>query len=420
VTVRAYWSVEALSPLHLATSRSLGASTETLPYIPGTALRGALAAAYLAAADAATPSFRLLVEATRFNNLYPAGADAAMASVPLPLSSVTCSHLPGFRADDGHGVGDLLLPAEAALLAAEAATVPDGASDATRPPAIDVDTLLRCRQCPDDRRRLPIPAMIPWRGYCTWHDGTPRLAPVRVAAVVERRAAGGGGPLVRQAVTVRQALPAGQRFSGEVAFPDGDTAELVTRLLERQEHRLWVGAGRSRGLGAIRVASSAVPTGADDPAQRQRALMEALGERCRQGGVSPPDDQQYVTLTLRSAALVPDAFGRWRQTIGADILGRDSGLPADAWQVRQAYVAQQPIEGWNAALGLPKPDAVAIAAGSCWLLRLQGVSSDELAAALQRLEEHGLGERRSEGYGVVGICDPLHWQVQELEGEQQA
>lgn len=418
MTVRAYWSVEALSPLHFAATRSLGAGAETLPYIPGTALRGALAAAFLAADDAAAPGFRLLVDETRFSNLYPTGAAAAPASVPLPLSSVTCSHLPGFLADGGHGVGDLLLPAEAALLAAEAA-VPDGASVATRPPAIDFDTLLHCRQCPDDRRRLPVPETIPWRGYCVWHDGTPHRAPVQVGAAVERQATGRPGP-PQQAVTVRQTLPAGQRFSGEVAFPDGDTAELATRLLERQEHRLWVGAGRSRGLGAIRVASSAVPTAAGDPAQRQRALTQALEERCRRVGVSPPDDQRYVTLTLRSAALVPDAFGRWRQTIGADILGRESDLPADAWQVRRAYVAQQPIEGWNAALGLPKPDAVAIAAGSCWLLRVQGVSPDELAAALQRLEEHGIGERRPEGYGVIGICDPLHWQVQELEREQQA
>lgn len=419
MTVRAYWSVEALSPLHFAAARSLGAGTETLPYIPGTALRGALAAAFLAADDAAAPGFRLLVDETRFSNLYPAGAAAAPASVPLPLSSVTCSHLPGFRADGGHGVGDLLLPAEAALLAAEPATVPDETSVATRPPAVDIDALLHCRQCPDDRRRLPVPGTIAWRGYCTWHDGTPHNAPVQVGASVERQATGRDG-LPQGAVTVRQTISGGQRFSGEVAFPDGDTAELAARLLERHEHRLWVGAGRSRGLGAIRVASSAVPTAADDPAQRQQALTQALEERCRRIGVSPPDDQRYVTLTLRSAALVPDAFGRWRQTIGADILSRDSGLSADAWQVRQAYVAQQPIEGWNAALGLPKPDAVAIAAGSCWLFRVQGVSPDELAAALRRLQEHGIGERRPEGYGVIGICDPLHWQVQELEGEQQA
>ena len=419
MTVRAYWSVESMSPLHFGVARSLGAGMETLPYIPGTALRGALAAAFLAADDAATPSFRLLFEGTRFNNLYPAGVTATTASVPLPLSSVTCSHLPGFLADGGHGVGGLLLPAEAARLSAEAAIVPGGASVATRSPTIDVDALLRCRSCPDERRRLPVPGTVPWGGYCAWHDGTPHLAPVHNAAAIERQAAGRDGPQ-QQVVTVRQTLPSGQQFSGEVIFPDNETAELVTQLLGRQEHQLWVGAGRSRGLGAIRVASSAVSIPSDDLVQRQHALTKALEERCQRTGVPLPDDRWYVTLTLRSAALVPDAFGRWQQSIGADTLMQESGLPAGAWQLRQAYVAQLPIEGWNAALGLPKPDAVAIAAGSCWLFRVQGVSVDELSAALQRLQDNGIGERRPEGYGVIGICDPLHWQVQELEGEQQA
>jgi hypothetical protein len=37
--------------------------------------------------------------------------------------------------------------------------------------------------------------------------------------------------------------------------------------------------------------------------------------------------------------------------------------------------------------------------------------------AVQRLEDTGIGERRQEGFGVVRACDPLHWQVHELEQE---
>jgi CRISPR-associated protein Csx10 len=411
VTVAYRWSVQSLAPLHFAAGRALGRVTETLQYIPGTALRGAMAAAFLAAHGSTEPGFAPLFEEARFTNLYPAGA-AGTASAPLPLSSITCSHQPGFAADGGHGVGDLLLSAEVAQLAAEAAT----ATGAGRRSPVDRDALVACRHCPDERRRLPVPGTVPWRGFCAWQDGEPQQAAVHSSTALERRAAGR-----EQAVTLRQTLAAGQHYTGVVTFPDSDSAEAATQLLAMQEHQIWVGAGRSRGLGAIQVDVATAPAAADDLTQRQEALMAALGRRCERVDVALPDNNYwYMALTLQSAALLADPFGRWQQTITADMLSQWTGpLPTGTWQVRQAFVAGAAVEGWNGGLGLPKPDAVAIAAGSCWLLRIQGASLAELSTALQRLEAEGIGERRQEGFGVVRVCDPLHWRVQELDEEPQ-
>lgn len=418
MTVRYHWQAQSLAPLHFAGGRALGEAAETLHYIPGTALRGALAAAFLAANDASAPGLRPLTEDARFSNLYPVAGTGA-ASAPLPLSSVTCGHTPGFLADGGHGVGDLLLAAEAALLAKEATAGANGppAAQGWIPP--DREALAACRRCPEERRRLPAPGTIPWRGFYARREEGPLQASVNVGTALEGKPTG-RRQLTQHTVTVRQTLVVGQHFSGIVAFPDTGTADMVTQLLRRQDDQLWVGAGRSRGLGAVHIAITDVAALDEDMASRQAGLTAALVKRGAPNEVALPENYSYMALTLQSAALLPDAFGRWQRTISADALSAWAGWPAGTVELRQAFVAETAIEGWNAALGLPKPDAMAIAAGSCWLFRIRDVPVADVVAAFQRLEAEGIGDRRQEGFGMLRACDALHWQEPEMEQEQPA
>ncbi len=409
MTVRYQWSALAQSPLHFAVGRSPGEAMATLAFVPGTAVRGAIAAAFLAAYGPEGPGFRQLAEETSFSHLYPVSPSGGPAT-PLPLSSSTCRRAPGFLADSGHGVADLLLPAEALLLAAERQT-------AAAPPPADVGSLVACPRCADDRQRQPGAGTMPWPGYCAWNDDEPALVPVRVDTALEGRPTPPGRAR-RQMITVRQTLQPDQRFAGIVTFPNDETATLATQLLALQDNRLWVGAGRSRGLGEVVV--EAAPAQAGTTAGRLEGLAATLARYCDQAGAQVPESQTYATLTLRSAALLRDAFGRWQPTIGAESLSTWTGLPAGAIQVRQSYLDSAWIEGWNAALGQPKPDARAIVAGSCWLLRVAGVPASEVLVALERLEAEGIGERRQEGFGQVSVCDRLHWQAQELGWEHSA
>jgi hypothetical protein len=428
VTVRQHWSLFAMAPLQFAASRASGASMETLPYIPGTALRGALAAAFLAAHGADAPGFDQLANGTIFGHCYPVAA-SGMAAAVLPLSSVTCSHQPGFLADGGHGAGDLLLPGEAARLAAQGAATTGGDGDAShRSGPVDVDSLVLCPRCSADRRRQPTPGIQAFAGFCAWQGEGLSLVPLRYTTTVQRRAA--ERDRSRQpAVTVRQALAAGQRFAGTVTFPDAGSAEAAQQLCQTQGGRLWVGAGRSRGLGEVLLeAPAAAPESPlqraapldDGIAARHAGLMTALGAWCTRAGTVLPDGLTYVTVTLRAGALVADQFGRWRQSLGGDLLSGWLGLPANSLVAGPSFVRYGPVDGWNAALGLPKPDALGIAAGSCWLFQLQASALPDVLAALERLEEAGIGERRQEGFGVIRGCDPLHWRVRELEQEQPA
>lgn len=406
MTVRYHWSIQAKTPFHIASSRAFAASTQTLAYIPGTAVRGAVAAAFLARQSADTPVFHRLTEKTCYGHAYPT-LTSGTGSSPLPLSSVTCRRAPGFRADGGHGVDDLLLAAEAFALA--------HAGEQSERMTTDGGALIACARCADDRQRQPGDAIVPWHGWYGWDAAVPRHVCVQFGTQIEGRTGGAGEQ--QEGLTARQTVQSGQHFACSVTFPDEETAALVGELLARQGNRLWVGAGRSRGLGEVLVDAQVVPGEAAAAESRQEGLADRLARLCSQAGARPPAEQTYISLTLQAAALVPDAFGRWQRTCNADLLSNWTGLPANALEVRQSFQDVTWLGGWNAALGLPKPDALSLAAGSCWLFRVVGEARDEVMLALQRLEDQGIGERRQEGFGVVRVCDPLHWQVQELGQE---
>src|SRR5713226_2311354 len=89
-------SVRLLSPVCLAAAVPAGNLTRTLDYIPGSTVRGALAALYLESGKPVDTTFEQLFlsgEVT-YGNLYLNGA------APWPLSARSCKHEPGFLRDD--------------------------------------------------------------------------------------------------------------------------------------------------------------------------------------------------------------------------------------------------------------------------------------------------------------------------------
>lgn len=100
-------TVQLISPVCLAAAIPAGNLTHTLDYIPGSSVRGALAAFYLKSGKPADALFErlFLTGEVTYGNLYLNGA------APAPLSACSCKHEPGFTLDEGrHGVVDWLLP----------------------------------------------------------------------------------------------------------------------------------------------------------------------------------------------------------------------------------------------------------------------------------------------------------------------
>ena len=82
-------------------------------------------------------------------------------------------------------------------------------------------------------------------------------------------------------------------------------------------------------------------------------------------------------------------------------------------KLHAAYSSYDYRTGWNAAWGLKKDMELVTNKGSVYLL---SISSDQLAdwlPILETLEQRGIGERTSEGFGQVHICNQFHTIVRE-------
>jgi len=102
-------TARAVSPLLINETRQ-SFNTVSLDYIPGSTLRGALAATYLRKGAASDPEFRsIFMGDAAIPNLLPSNAPDTLPEV-FPMSAYSCKRNPGFRKEDStfHGVKDML------------------------------------------------------------------------------------------------------------------------------------------------------------------------------------------------------------------------------------------------------------------------------------------------------------------------
>ena len=102
-------TAELQSPLVVQQNRQSN-SSRNLPYLPGSSLRGALAAQYLC--EGGSPDkedfHQLFVhDPVPFPNLLPAG-DPTVIPKAIALTAASCKRVTGFKAEEKHGVFDLL------------------------------------------------------------------------------------------------------------------------------------------------------------------------------------------------------------------------------------------------------------------------------------------------------------------------
>jgi CRISPR-associated protein Csx10 len=362
--------------------------------ITGSALRGALAALYLRTGSAHDALFgELFLDGTAWPNMHPFSAGV---SRPVPLSAVTCSRFPGPAERDNlatppsfgqaHGLDDLLLVSEAAMLSGNTRLLLDR---------------VRCPWCARQRHATPLQTAT---GFLEQGDGA------RYHLVEMARGSVGGAAVDRSTgLTLedsryqRQTIAAGRHLRGVVLVDSDLAATYLAETLLPVGRLFSVGRGRSRGLGQVRVRAcerTADSVHAAAPVTLQEALQRFVPE-------SPPG-WSYTSVTLQSDVILLDAFFRFQSTLS----GVDVGL--EALERRQQFVRRRVVGGWNAAAGLPKEQATAIARGSALLYRYPTEQGDEVRRALAQVADEGIGERRAEGFGRVSIDDPFHVEVHEL------
>lgn len=153
------------------------------------------------------------------------------------------------------------------------------------------------------------------------------------------------------------------------------------------EHRL--GRSKKDDFGAVRIEPDRNAT-TDEPAWQPSTDL----------GAASVDLVIWCQsdLLLRGPALRPAVRAADLAEVVQRVLGGSVTVaPGTALRTRR-------LESWHEGWGLPRPSLVAIAAGSCAVLRVKPPPS---ADAVRALATEGLGERRAEGYGAITIDPPL-------------
>lgn len=386
-------SLHSLSPLVLHAERSRTQFTPSLDYIPGSTLRGAVAAHYLQAQGEDEAFHELFVSGRAcFPDMLPSHQDDAGRL--LPATARLCKRH-GWK--HAQSLTDALLR----LALADMTDCAEPLSDRSWEYCSEQDC-----QAINKRDRA--------QGYVT--SGNKQVE-TRSRLLTGTSISRFTGTAESGMLFSQQALQERQFFKGVVRVHGDGAAELQARLEQTlyTGTRLRIGAARSRGLGLVELKEWADSWGSEELTARVDSFNQALRELAERYK-TVTDGAAYFAMTLESHLILRDQAGRAVTQIrkGPDLselmglagvtLGRHVILPAV-------------VRGWNAQQGLPKEDEPTVGRGSALLFRIDPGSEEAVYQALARIERDGLGRRRSEGFGRVRVCDPFHYRfiLQELE-----
>jgi CRISPR-associated protein Csx10 len=170
------------------------------------------------------------------------------------------------------------------------------------------------------------------------------------------------------------AIAAGEIFFGIIIADDTKDIRTLVSLLNGADVSL--GGSRSAGFG--------------------RVSLEKLQivENWREYEQSSQPDGGVVVITLLSDAILHDRNGN--PTVDMDTVIGSGRL--------KVYQKTRFVGGFNRKWGLPLTQSIALQAGSVFVYAASEVDQE----ALKRLENDGIGERRTEGFGRIAI----NWHTQ--------
>ncbi|MEL6326253.1 MAG: CRISPR-associated RAMP protein Csx10 [Cyanobacteria bacterium J06626_23] len=410
-------TITAQSPMAIGRKKPGGSVSEVEEYIPGSVLRGAIAAQILSLTDEAiapNDDFAQLFTSAQpaiFCNAYSAiaqtgedtyGRTDAPAWV-LPATAVSAKADSGFTITGNGGVFDTLID----RFCAAAVGYP---YEPTSPKAGDpVEPFSEVYSCQNKQHR---PHFVNSR-FLT------RVGINRRRAVAEDQILYSVAVLNESFLTDTRAQEATWEpmvFKGAIRVVDDVLAERLIAFLNVRSHRLRIGSSRSRGLGKVTltVEEDALPT---HLSERVQQFNDALDKRWQDlwslldNHAFSPKSRTYFTLCLQSDAILTD---RWRRTtvISPEMLQRLPNAPTDkSLQLHATYSSYGYRSGWNAAWGLMKDQALVTNKGSVYLLST--AQRDAWLPVLAELEQMGVGDRTSEGFGQVRVCHEFHQVMRE-------
>ena len=389
------------SPMITGGRKPSGQAVETVQYIRGGLIRGAVANALLTDLENNEPDkdFKQLFlndDAAIFRNCTPGKS-------VLPATAIGCKDSSGFLAADDpdrkekHGIFDTLFQ----RLVAEKAGL------------LYHPSCPNCKDDDDDGRVEAKSGFYKQSKGCYKQKTLNTRLLTRVAINRKRKVAADGILYHLNAVDpliVKGEKSKNVRLYGSARVPSTLVSK-VADTLQKQVHRL--GGGSSRGLG--KVCLKVDKHESSDPLKKRidafkEALQKVWETYSRLPNVDIGDfDGGYFSITLQSDAMLVQNWQR-SMVITEQMLQETTGCNAEVELIR-SFASYDYVSGWNAAWKLPKETDLVTRIGSVFVFRTPDI--DAWIPALQTLENKGIGNRREEGFGQILICDPFHLRTRE-------
>lgn len=414
----------ALTPLSFRAGRN-NTDTDTLDYVPGSALLGSLINAHqLMRDDPDELNTFFFQNSTRISNLYPASfsdeerlkeklmplqdrpeQDHTLPVYPLPTTARTCKRFPGFLFDSApegeqHGMFDHLLYWSVFALSENR----------------NIELLEEHRVCPhsngsDSRCKAEItqPQGFYRRGLEPDQWAMSRVKQMlRTYTGIDRKT----GTVLEGILFSRSVLAEQTKFWGTIQVGNEIKDDFEAFVREAGEQGfVRVGSNRSRGMGKIDLTLKEFQSDTPEDLETRLGAFNSRITPFLEMQNIVPEYKLFIPLTLISDVILQDHLLRYNTCIPESYLAEEWGIEAS---LVYNNVRTCPIMGWNNLWNLPKPDEIAIAKGSVFLFGLRTDLDDTLINKLFNLQTDGIGSRRREGFGQLIVADSFHWEVENV------
>ncbi|MCD8487749.1 MAG: CRISPR-associated RAMP protein Csx10 [Desertifilum sp.] len=397
-------TITAQAPLAIGGRKPGSSVSEAENYIPGTVIRGAIASKILSQASLLNHDlsenggdFQALFlneQAAIFQNAYPAiykiGETAQVTSDPikvLPATAVSSKTDPGFQ-PQGHGVFDTLID----RFCADAYSHPYDPS------------------CPEDQGRVePIGGFYSQNSRNYYSHTVDKRLLTRVG--INRRRATAEEQVLYSIEVLNETQGSNHQptvYHSSIIVQDDSLAEQLAQFINA--HPIRLGGSASRGLGKVEIEADALDF-SSNVEDRIEKFNKAIEKRWKLWGMfgDPKGDflegKTFFSLDLQSEAILTE---QWQRTtvISPEMLRDFANIVDDSLTLHITYSSYDYRSGWNTAWGLMKDVDLVTNTGGVYLFSTQ--NPELWYEALEKLEQKGVGDRTSEGFGQIRVCDEFH------------
>lgn len=365
-------SIAGKGPSSFLSSRAVSNVEETLDYIPGSSLRGALAKLWLKTYNLDNNFKAIFTEdSVHFCNLYKDGAKL------IPQSALSCKYHSGFTADsdpenEKHGVVDILLP----LIREKNNEFPS--------------EYQKCKTCYEPLKK--------YRGY---YNDFFRTIAVSKRLIYHSSISEITETSEDKSLYSIEVIEKEQKFKTEIFVYDESLLDTLYKFIKIQ-NIIFLGSDKTRGLGQFRKIHSSI----DESQIEISEFKKRINDFNKKLGLE--DGRTYFSITLQSDAIITDHFMRYKTIIEPEDIGIEDAKPV--LEIGDHRI----ISGWNSLLKLPKDDSIAIVKGSVFVLSVDSFIDSKLEI-LYDIEMKGIGKRKGEGFGRVTVCDKFHYEGSDIK-----